>query len=84
MSKTVIVFGASGTIGQGFIKATLEKGTTIEDAVKTLFSGVPAPSQCKGLALRLVRLRVSPDLPNDYCRSNKKLVIKLMQLVSKL
>ena len=26
MSKTVVVFGASGTIGQGFIKATLEKG----------------------------------------------------------
>ena len=26
MSKTVVVFGASGTIGQGFIKVTLEKG----------------------------------------------------------
>ena len=26
MAKTVLVFGASGTIGQGFIKASLEKG----------------------------------------------------------
>ena len=47
MSKIVVVFGASGTIGQGFIKATLEKGTTIEDAVKTLF-WVPTPSKGAG------------------------------------
>ena len=26
MSKIIVVFGASGIIGQGFIKATLEKG----------------------------------------------------------
>ena len=26
MSKTIVVFGASGIIGQGFIKTTLEKG----------------------------------------------------------
>ena len=30
MSKTIVVFGASGTIGQGFIKATLEKGNSLE------------------------------------------------------
>ena len=52
MSKTIVVFGASGTIGQGFMKTTLEKGTTIEDAVKILFW---VPALQKGLAPRLVR-----------------------------
>ena len=30
MSKIIVVFGASGTVGLGFIKATLEKGIDVQ------------------------------------------------------
>ena len=54
MSKTIVVFGASGTIGQGLIKITLEKGGIkvvgvfrSEESAKKVLTRLGNPSEDK-------------------------------------